>query len=77
MSTLVYKIRVTRMATNNRISPATRNRGRSRRAVNVLDGSKKTPVRVSGVDIPGSPDAGALGGAIVSLILILLWTVDG
>jgi hypothetical protein len=56
------------------IRAATRNRGRARRASNVLDGSKKTPVKVSPVDI--SAPVGADGGANESLISILL-RIDG
>jgi hypothetical protein len=48
--------------------PATRNRGLARRASNVLDGSKKIPVRVSAVDI-SAPVAGVLGGAYGSLMV--------
>jgi hypothetical protein len=73
MSTLAYKTIVTTVARIKRIRPATRNRGRARRASNVLDGSKKTPVRVSAVDISGPVGAvGADGGANESLIGILL-----
>ena len=66
ISTLIYRTAVTVRAMTNRIRPATRNRGRARRASKVLDGSKKMPLRVSGVDISG-PDAVVLGGVIGSL----------
>jgi hypothetical protein len=76
ISTLVYKTRVTRLASTNRIRPATRNRGLTRRASNVLDGSKKTPVKVSAVDISGAVGADVLGDAIESLIITLLRQVS-
>jgi hypothetical protein len=72
ISTLAYSTAVTRQVKIRTIKPATRNRGRTRRASNVLDGSKKMPVRVSPVDISGPVGADALGGAIGSLIGILL-----
>src|SRR6185369_14546007 len=72
ISTLVYSRTVTRHARTNRIIPATRKRGLARRASNVLDGSKKMPVRVSAVDI-STPVAGVFG----SLIGFLLRKITG
>jgi hypothetical protein len=73
ISTLAYRTAVTTAAMMSRITAATRNRGRERRDSNVRDGSKKTPVRVSAVDISGPVGAvGADGGANDSLIRILL-----
>jgi hypothetical protein len=57
-------MRVTRHASASRIRAATRNRGLARNASNVLDGSKKMPVRVSAVDISGPEGADVGGGAI-------------
>src|SRR5678816_939155 len=72
ISILVYSRTVTRQARANRIIPATRKRGLTRRASNVLDGSKKMPVRVSAVDI-SAPVAGVFG----SLIGFLLRKITG
>src|SRR5678816_4122346 len=72
ISTLVYSRTVTRQATANNISPATRNRGLARRASNVLEGSKKMPVKVSAVDI-STPVADVFG----SLIDFLLRKITG
>src|SRR5690349_12641368 len=72
ISTLAYRTPVTTIAMTNRITAATRNRGRERMDSNVRDGSKNTPVRVSAVDISGPVGAVADGGANESLISILL-----
>src|SRR5262245_4667267 len=73
ISTLQYTSAVIIIASSNRMTPATRNRGRARRASNVLEGSKKMPVRVSAVDISDSLDAavpGIVNGSLIGFLLM-------
>jgi hypothetical protein len=73
----MYMTAVTRQVMINMIRAATRNRGLERKASNVLDGSKKTPLRVSAVDISGPVGADVFGNAIGSLMVSSSGATDG
>jgi hypothetical protein len=73
----MYKTAVTMQVITKTIRAATRKRGLARRASNVLDGSKKTPVSVSAVDISGPVGADVVGVANDSLMVSSSGTMDG